>query len=74
MEFPVRHVIPDRNSLTGTTQRCPQCREQALVLHHRHVSPARLGTSLVTEYYSCDCCDARYQFSPSQNRWKQVCQ
>jgi hypothetical protein len=72
MEFAVRRVIPQRNSITGNTHRCPHCREQALVLHHRHVSPARLGASLVTEYYSCDFCDARYQFSPAQNRWRPI--
>ena len=75
MEFAVRHVIPERNSKAGdTTHRCPQCREQALVLDHTHVSPVRLGAPLVTEYYNCDFCDARYQFSPALNRWKPVYQ
>jgi hypothetical protein len=74
MEFAVRHVIPQRNSSTGDAHRCPQCREQALVLHHRHVSPVRLGAPLVTEYYNCDFCDARYQFSPALNRWRPIYQ
>ena len=56
-------------SSTGT-HRCPQCREEALVLSRRHVSPARLGAALVTEYWECDCCDAHYQFSPAENRWR----
>jgi hypothetical protein len=34
------------------------------------VSPPRLGPPLVTEYYECECCDARYQYSPATNRWR----
>jgi hypothetical protein len=74
MEFAVRHVIPERKPITAEAHRCPQCCEQALVLHHRHVSPVRLGAPLVTEYYTCDFCDARYQFSPANNRWKPIYQ
>ena len=74
MEFAVRHVNPERNSITGNTHRCPQCRERALVLHQRHVSPVRLGPPLVTEYYNCDFCEARYQFSPANNRWRPIYQ
>ncbi len=70
MEFAVRHAVPTRKSSNAEVHRCPQCREQALVLHRRHVSPPRLGVSLVTEYYNCDFCDASYQFSPAENRWK----
>jgi hypothetical protein len=51
-------------------RRCPQCRENALVMHRRHVSPPRWGAPLVTEYYDCDFCDARYQYSPADGRWR----
>lgn len=74
MEFAVRHATPEQTSLSSATHRCPQCREPALVLHRRHVSPSRLGASLVTEYYDCECCDARYQFSPADDRWRPVYQ
>ena len=40
------------------------------MLQRRHVSPARLGEPLVTEYYECDSCDARYKYSPAQDRWQ----
>lgn len=73
MEFAKRHASPvgtDRGA--GAHPRCPQCREEALVLQRRHVSPARLGTPVVTEYYDCDYCDASYQFSPASQQWKPV--
>jgi hypothetical protein len=38
------------------------------------VSPARLGPPMVTEYYECECCDSRYQYSPATDRWKPVYQ
>jgi hypothetical protein len=74
MDFAVRQVTQERNTSTTAAHRCPQCREQALVLHRRHVSPPRLGAALVTEFYDCDCCDARYQFSPADNRWRPIYQ
>lgn len=74
MDFAVRPTQERRRVTTEPAHRCPQCREQTLVLHRRHVSPPRLGTALVTEYYNCDCCDASYQFSPADNRWKPMYQ
>ena len=74
MDFAVRPTVPKRNSVNADVHKCPQCREQALVLQRRHVSPARLGAALVTEYYECDFCDARYQFSPADNRWRPLSQ
>ena len=52
--------------------RCPQCRESALMLQRRHVSPARLGEPLVTEYYECQSCDAGYKYSPADGRWRAI--
>ena len=69
MEFGVRGSGAPRGSVS-TDHRCPQCREFALVLQKRHVSPPGLGEPLVTEYYDCDYCDAHYQYSPASNRWK----
>ena len=69
MDFGVRNPS-DRTRNAASPHRCPQCREQALVLQRRHTSPARLGEALVTEFYECDCCDAGYQYSPAENRWK----
>lgn len=76
MEFAVRQqpVLSSGKSNADGTHRCPQCRENALVLDRRHESPVRLGTSLVTEYYDCDYCDARYQYTPATNRWRPVYQ
>jgi len=74
MEFAVRQSssVPLRRA--SSTHRCPQCREEALVLQRRHVSPARLGAQLVTEYYDCDYCDARFQYSPADGRWRPISQ
>jgi hypothetical protein len=41
-------------------------------MQRRHVSPARWGAPVVTEYYDCDYCEASYQFSPAENRWKPI--
>lgn len=73
MDFAIRHTFESARS-TGKARQCPQCRQDALVLDRRHVSPASMGAPLVTEFYGCDCCDARYQFSPAQNRWKPIYQ
>ena len=51
MDFAVRQVVQERKTAAAAAHRCPQCRETALVLHKRHVSPPRLGAALVTEYY-----------------------
>lgn len=71
MDFAVRQPLT-RNRVTPSTHRCPQCREQALMLQQRHVSPERLGEQLITEFYECDCCDARFKFSPAANTWRIV--
>jgi hypothetical protein len=73
MDFTLKHSLEPAR-VKGEARQCPQCRTDALVLHKRHVSPARLGPPLVTEYYGCECCDARYQYSPAENRWKPVYQ
>lgn len=76
MEFAARQSAAAAANVrrTSTTHTCPQCREAALVLERRHVSPSRLGPTLVTEYYDCEYCDARFQFSPAENRWKPISQ
>jgi uncharacterized protein with PIN domain len=71
MDFAVRQQS-FRTRVTPSSHRCPQCREQALMLQRRHVSPERLGEPLVTEFYDCDCCDARYKYSPAENRWREL--
>jgi hypothetical protein len=70
MDFAVRQ--PRAHARKASHPRCPQCREETLVLQRRHVSAARLGDVLVTEFYECDCCDAGYQYSPTDNRWKRL--
>ena len=69
MDFVIRHTL-DGPKGSGAARQCPQCRTDALVLHRRHVSPAHLGTPLVTEFYGCECCDATFQYSPADNRWR----
>ena len=73
MDFSIRHTF-EKTRKTGQARQCPQCRTDALILLRRHVSPARLGTPLVTEYYECECCDSQYQYSPDTDRWKPVYQ
>ena len=43
-------------------------------MHRRHVSPPQWGDPVVTEYYDCDYCEARFSYSPAQNRWKPIYQ
>ncbi len=71
MDFAIRQST-SRERITASTHRCPQCREQALMLQRRHVSPERLGEPLVTEFYDCDCCDARYKYSPKDDKWREI--
>jgi uncharacterized protein with PIN domain len=71
MDFTIRHTF-EKSRVVGEARQCPQCRTEALILLRRHVSPPRLGAPLVTEYYECEYCDSQYQYSPADNRWKQI--
>jgi hypothetical protein len=71
MEFAIRQKT-DRIHRQPSAHRCSVCHEAALVLQRRHVSPERWGTPVVTEFYECDCCDTRYTYSPSDNRWRRL--
>ena len=71
MEFAVQRQSL-RVRVVPSSRRCPQCHEVALMLQRRHVSPARLGEPLVTEFYECDYCDASYKYSPAENRWRAI--
>lgn len=73
MHFAVRRTCA-RPHHSLASHACPQCHQDALVLTRRHVSPPRLGPALITEYYDCDCCDARYQYSPADDRWRPIYQ
>jgi C4-type Zn-finger protein len=76
MEFAVRQqpLFGGARSHATSEHRCPQCREDALVLQRRHVSPPQFGPTTVTEYYDCDYCDARFQYSPASHRWRPIYQ
>ena len=73
VDFSIRHTFDKKRAIAAARQ-CPQCRAEALILLRRHVSPARLGAPLVTEYYECERCDTSYQYSPATNRWRPVYQ
>jgi hypothetical protein len=73
MDFSIRHTF-EKTRAIGEARQCPQCRAEALILLRRHVSPARLGPTLVTEYYECECCESQYQYSPADDRWKPIYQ
>jgi len=65
---PQRRVSDDsRGAITG--HRCRGCRED-LVLVRRHVSPARLGPSITTEFYQCRACDSGYALNVATGTWK----
>jgi hypothetical protein len=74
MEIAVRQSNPDPDRSTRTTHRCPQCRVEALVMRRRHVSSPGWGEPVLTEYYDCDYCDARFSYSPAERRWKILAQ
>ncbi len=54
---------------TLTGHRCARCRED-LVLVRTHVSPARLGAPMTTEYYQCRACDSGFALSSDTGTWK----
>jgi hypothetical protein len=62
-----RGTDDSRGSLTG--HRCASCRED-LLLVRRHVSPARLGPSITTEFYQCRACDSGYALNLAAGTWK----
>jgi hypothetical protein len=71
MEIAVRQSSHSGESrVTHAGHRCPHCRTDALVLNRRHVSGPGWGDPTVTEYYDCDYCEARFSYSPAENRWK----
>jgi hypothetical protein len=70
MEIAVRQSSLGRERVGRDRKICPQCRTQALIMQRRYVSPPAWGPPVVTEYYDCDFCEASYQFSPAENRWK----
>jgi hypothetical protein len=74
MEIVVRQSSSDLPRSTHPTHRCPQCRVDALILRRRHVSSPGWGDAVITEYYDCDYCDAKYAYSPADGRWKVVSQ
>lgn len=75
MEIAVRQSSLEAQEHAGrNARRCPQCRTEALVMHRRHVSPPRWGAAVVTEYYDCEFCEGRFQYSPADDRWKPVYQ
>ena len=73
MDFTIRHTF-EKLRTVGAARQCPQCRTDALILLRRHVSPARLGAQVVTEYYECERCESQYQYSPATDRWKPIYQ
>ena len=70
MEIAVRQTGASHDRHRHANHRCPQCRTEALVMQRRHVSPPGWGAPVVTEYYDCDYCEARFSYSPAEGRWK----
>jgi len=71
MQIAVGQSKGERSS-AAASKKCPQCGTAALIMQRRHVSAPAWGDPVVTEYYVCDYCDASYQFSPAQNRWRPI--
>jgi hypothetical protein len=74
MEIAFGQSSPHRSRAGRDVRKCPQCRTEALVLQRRHVSPPAWGDPVVTEYYNCDYCEASYQYSPADDRWRPIYQ
>ena len=74
MEIAVRQSSLETESGTHAAHRCPQCHVEALMMRRRHVSSPGWGEPVVTEYYDCDYCEARYSYSPADRRWKILAQ
>jgi hypothetical protein len=52
-----------------TGHRCNLCHHE-LHLVRRHVSPARLGAPVTTEFYECTACDSGFALNPATGKWK----
>ena len=48
---------------------CRRCGER-LDLERTQISPPAWGPPLVTEWYVCPACDARWAYSPAEHRWR----
>jgi hypothetical protein len=70
MEIRVGQPRSVGGTTTRSNHRCPQCRTEALVMRRRHLSSPGWGEPMLTEYYDCDYCDARFSYSPGDGRWK----
>jgi hypothetical protein len=58
-----------RHAKNADMRRCGHCRQDLQFLH-RKVSPARLGTQVVMEFYQCPACDAGYAINVGTGQWK----
>ena len=59
----------DKLDATTAPRRCAHCHEE-LQLVRRHISPARLGAPITTEFYECRACDSGFTLDPKTGRWK----
>ena len=50
---------------------CPRC-YVPLVLERQYRSRGLSGTETVHETYICPACDARFQHSPADGRWREL--
>jgi hypothetical protein len=74
MDIGVTHSSSVGARIAHRTHRCPQCRTDALIMSRRYISAPGWGEPVLTEYYDCDFCDARYSYSPADARWKRIAQ
>jgi uncharacterized protein with PIN domain len=59
----------DRRRQAPAARVCPLCMQQ-LELSRQHVSPARLGAPMTTEFYECPACDSAYAVNTSTGKMK----
>jgi hypothetical protein len=59
----------ERGRQVPAARMCPMCMQQ-LELSRQHVSPARLGAPVTTEFYECPACDAAYALNAVTGKMK----
>jgi len=65
------HLPPAPPKPAARCRPCPRC-YVPLVLEREYTSRGLSGTESIHQAYVCPACDARFQHSPAENRWKEV--
>jgi hypothetical protein len=66
-----RSPCAEQAGRSGTARPCPRC-YVPLVLERQYRSRGLSGSESLHETYICPACDARFQHSPAEGRWREI--